>query len=149
MIEIQKIAPRADHIDLSLVKKGIRSTLERLEHPEADVTLRLTGDSEMHDLNRTYRQVNSSTDVLSFTQNVINPETGRLYLGDILISVSKVFNQASLHGHSIEKECTLLAIHGTLHLLGYDHATPEEKDEMWQMQESLLQQTLAEEDNDA
>jgi probable rRNA maturation factor len=93
--------------------------------------------------------VNSSTDVLSFTQNVINPETGRLYLGDILISVSKVFNQASLHGHSIEKECTLLAIHGTLHLLGYDHATPEEKDEMWQMQESLLQQTLAEEDNDA
>ena len=103
-----------------------------------DITLRLIDDDEMHQLNQTFRGEDKTTDVLSFNQDIQDPETGRFYLGDILISVPKAAIQAEEHAHSLEDEITLLSIHGTLHLLGYDHYTEEEKAIMWPLQDKIF-----------
>ncbi len=73
-----------------------------------------------------------------FNQDLLDPETGLTYLGDILISVPTAAKQAVGQGHSLALECAFLAIHGTLHLLGYDHYDPEEKAEMWTLQERIF-----------
>ncbi|MFL7870595.1 MAG: rRNA maturation RNase YbeY, partial [Anaerolineales bacterium] len=68
-----------------------------------------------------------------------DPETARRYLGDILISVPRAEEQARAAGHGLEAEVQLLAVHGTLHLLGYDHAEVEEKARMWKAQAEVLE----------
>ena len=77
---------------------------------------------------------------MSFNQDFQDPETGHYYLGDILISIPKAAVQAADHGHSLEDEITFLSIHGTLHLLGYDHYTEEEKAIMWPLQDKIFTQ---------
>jgi probable rRNA maturation factor len=77
--------------------------------------------------------------VLSFPAGEYDPETGSRYLGDILISTAYAARQAAQYGHSPEAETQLLVIHGVLHLLGYDHAEPEEKERMWAEQTAILQ----------
>lgn len=140
MIEIQKNLPMALKIDANLLKKAIQMTLEILAKPEMDITLRLTGDQEMRQLNQTFRGIAHTTDVLAFNQDTIDPETNRLYLGDIIISVDRARQQAQEHGHSLEQEAAFLTIHGTLHLLGYDHARPEDHREMWKIQQEIFTQ---------
>jgi probable rRNA maturation factor len=93
-------------------------------------------------LNQTFRGIARSTDVLAFNQETLDPETGRLYLGDIIISVERANQQAQEQGHSLDFEIVLLAIHGTLHLLGFDHYEPEDQREMWAIQEAIFQQLI-------
>jgi len=142
MITIQKSRSNLPEVNKKLIMLAVNKTLKNFNKVNADVTLRLTDDDEITQLNQKYRDVNSATDVLAFNQDFLDPETGRLYLGDIVISLERVINQASNHEHSLDQECAFLAIHGTLHLLGYDHYTPEEKAEMWEIQDRIFIETI-------
>jgi probable rRNA maturation factor len=138
MIEIQKYYPDYLELDTEFVEKALRLTLEHLEKFDVDLTLRLTRDPEIRQMNQTFRSLAQTTDVLAFNQDMINPETNRLYLGDIIISVDRAMQQAQEQGHSLDHEVAFLAIHGVLHLLGYDHAQPEDKKEMWGLQNEIF-----------
>ena len=129
-------------LDTKILKNAIQITLVSADEANSDVTLKITGDEEMHQLNRTYRNIDRTTDVLSFNQNYIDPETGRFYLGDIIIAFDHAQAQAEANQRPLIEECTRLAIHGTLHLLGYDHAEPGEKEIMWEKQENLLDNAM-------
>jgi probable rRNA maturation factor len=107
---------------------------------EPDLTIVLTTDEVIQQLNAQYRGFDKPTDVLSFESGEINPETGIPYLGDIVISVPTASRQAHLAGHPIQNEIQLLVIHGLLHLFGYDHDTPAKKEQMWSLQSQFLQQ---------
>lgn len=129
-------------LDQPSLRRAIRITLESTDYADADITLKITGDEEMQKLNLTYRNNNRTTDVLAFNQDYIDPETGRLYLGDIIISFDQAKAQAEKNKQPVFEECARLAIHGTLHLLGFDHAEPNEKEEMWEHQETLLSKVM-------
>ena len=92
----------------------------------------------MRELNRQFRNIDAPTDVLSFPADFSDPENGIPYLGDIIISYPSAKEQSYAGGHSIEAELQLLVVHGILHLLGHDHADPEEKADMWAAQKEIL-----------
>ncbi len=95
---------------------------------------------EIHRLNLSYRGIDRPTDVLSFP----NDDEDDKSLGDIFISVEQAKKQAEEYGHSLDREIGFLAVHGYLHLKGYDHHTPEEEKEMIQMQEDILKKAKLE-----
>ena len=115
-----------------------RAAQAALQHesqsPDVELSVVLTDNARLHELNLNYLGVDSPTDVLSFPASETDPETGSRYLGDILISVPRAQAQAEAAGHPLESEVQLLVVHGVLHLLGHDHAEPEEKDRMWKAQ---------------
>jgi probable rRNA maturation factor len=98
----------------------------RLPADEATVAVRITDDEEMRRLNRTYAGDDHATDVLSF-------EGDGAHVGDIAISWPRVVEQAQEWGHTEMDEMSVLLVHGLLHLLGWDHATPAENEEMWRL----------------
>ena len=106
---------------------------------DGDLTVVLTDDAQLHELNQDYLGIDAPTDVLSFPASETDPETARRYLGDILISFPRAEEQARAAGHALEAEAQLLVVHGTLHLLGYDHAEAEEKARMWKAQAEILE----------
>jgi len=118
-----------------------RAALAVLEHQstEGDLTIVLTDNAQLRDLNRQYLGIDAPTDVLSFPASETDPETARRYLGDIIISVPRAGEQAQAAGHTLEAEVQLLAVHGALHLLDYDHAENEEKARMWKAQAEVLE----------
>ena len=103
-----------------------------------DLSVVLTDDQQLRELNRDYLGIDAPTDVLSFPASEKDPESGEAYLGDILISVERAAQQAEAAGHPVEAELQLLVVHGVLHLLGHDHAEPEEKARMWAAQSEIL-----------
>jgi probable rRNA maturation factor len=107
---------------------------------DGDLSLVLSDDAQLHELNRQFRQVDAPTDVLSFPDGEIDPDTDQPYLGDVIISVPRAEAQATAAGHALADELQLLSVHGVLHLLGYDHADEAEKAEMWEMQALILQE---------
>ena len=143
MIQIQKSSADLPDVNLDLLQMAIGLTLEKLKRKDVDITLRLTNNNEMKMLNQTYREEEKTTDVLSFNEDFTDPETGRFYLGDIVISLDQAAEQAAGQGHGFDAECAFLAIHGTLHLLGFDHYKPEEKARMWALQDELFNEVLA------
>lgn len=122
------------------LKKAVRVTLRmaKIVPVSTEMTIYITNDDEIRELNRTYRHINTPTDVLSFESNQTNPETGKRFLGDIIISYPMAKQQALTAGHPVKVELLILVIHGTLHLLGFDHDTPEQKKEMWSQQEKIF-----------
>lgn len=110
-----------------------------IDFANADITIVLTDDRQLHELNLDYLGVDAPTDVLSFPASEMDPETGTTYLGDIILSIPRAIAQAQAGGHPVEAEAQLLVVHGTLHLLGYDHATDEEKAVMWGEQAKVLE----------
>ncbi|MEW6401045.1 MAG: rRNA maturation RNase YbeY [Chloroflexota bacterium] len=103
------------------------------------ISIILTDDEQLRELNRDYLGIDAPTDVLSFPASESDPETGARYLGDILISVSRAVEQAISAGHELAGEVQLLVVHGVLHLLGHDHAEAEEKARMWTAQAEILE----------
>lgn len=97
-------------------------------------------DEEIHEMNRTYRGVDRVTDVISFAfeDNGQMEYNGCRLLGDIYISIDQMKRQAKEYGHSEKRELSFLAVHGMLHLLGYDHMEKEEEQEMFALQELIL-----------
>ncbi len=128
-----------------LLDRAARTALEHeSESLECDLSIVLTDDARLQELNRDYLGVDAPTDVLSFPASEtdgseIDPETGVRYIGDILISVPRAQTQADAARHPLESEVQLLVVHGVLHLLGHDHAEPEEKARMWKAQAEILE----------
>lgn len=101
----------------------------------------LTDDAGIQELNRAYRGQDRPTDVLSFSQREGDPMPGEEnLLGDIVVSIERAREQADRFGHSQEREVGFLAVHGLLHLLGYDHEEPDEEAVMMQLAEDILSQ---------
>ena len=110
-----------------LVRRCCNAVLrnERFEG-SAEISVRFVNNDEIHTLNRDFRNVDSSTDVLSFPlgengEYDINNDTGAKMLGDIVISMETAFAQSKEYGHSFQREIAFLTVHSMLHLLGYDH----------------------------
>ena len=122
---------------------------------ETEVSLLLTTDEEIKEINRMQRQIDRATDVLSFPMadyetpgdfshldedaGLFHPDTGELMLGDIVISVDKVFEQAEEYGHSLLREYAFLIAHSMLHLFGYDHMEEVERKEMEMHQKKIME----------
>lgn len=123
---------------------------------EAEVSLLLTHNDEIHEMNLEHRGIDRATDVLSFpmldfdhpgdfsiideeTADVFDPESGELMLGDIVISVDKVLEQAQEYGHSPKREYAFLIAHSMLHLCGYDHMDDEERKVMEEKQRAIME----------
>lgn len=109
-----------------------------------EVSLMFTDDETIHEMNREYRGIDRPTDVLSFALE--EGEEEEIYggpeenlLGDIIISVETAVRQAEEYGHSVEREMSFLALHGMLHLLGYDHMEEEERQEMRAQEKEILE----------
>jgi probable rRNA maturation factor len=109
----------------------------------AALTVRVTGDTELRDLNRDYLGEDQPTDVLSFPSGEMDPETGRHYLGDIAVSYPRASAQARQGRHPVQAELQLLTVHGVLHLLGHDHGSPAEQARMWAAQAEILRRLRA------
>jgi probable rRNA maturation factor len=124
----------------NILDRAAKAALFQQAAPDSDLTLVLTGDTQIQVLDCTYLGKDAPTDVLSFSSYETDPETGRRYLGDIIISVPRAEAQSIAAGHSLEAELSLLVVHGVLHLLGHDHAGVEEKARMWAAQSEILTQ---------
>ena len=108
--------------------------------PEAELGVTLWDDEYLRMLNREYRNIDRPTDVLSFALNEGEEDSSdeEMLLGDIVISVDRVLSQAQEYGHSETRELAYLAIHGLMHIMGYDHEKPEDKKEMRVAEEEVL-----------
>jgi probable rRNA maturation factor len=134
------------------IHKALDKAAELHELSGGEVVISFVDDGTIQHLNKEYRNIDRPTDVLSFAMNeqgenemeiVHDEEEGQevpQMLGDIVISVPRVLDQAEEFGHSIEREICFLAVHGFLHLIGYDHGSEEEEKEMFSLQENILEQ---------
>ncbi len=127
--------------NLLLLLKEAGDLLLRLEgqSQKCEVSIILVDNSYIQELNFTYRGEDYSTDVLAFNleDEVTNLEAEKI-LGDVVISVEKAQEQARIYGHVFEREVVFLALHGILHLLGYEHDTQETEQEMLEKKELVL-----------
>ncbi len=101
----------------------------------------IVDNNKIHEINRDYRNIDKETDVISFAleddTSIINPNVR--VLGDIYISIDKAKQQAEEYGHSLKRELCFLTTHGFLHLMGYDHMIKEDEEEMFSLQEEILE----------
>jgi probable rRNA maturation factor len=122
-----------------LLQAAARAALINQNAPEGDLTILVTSDERMADLNQAHRGVAATTDVLSFPADDPLRVPGQPpYFGDIAISLRQAREQAAERGHALDAELQLLVVHGALHLLGYHHANREDKLSMWAVQEGIL-----------
>ncbi len=131
-----------------IVKKAVRTSLlyENFEQ-KCEISVSIVTEEEIQKINKTFRNVDSPTDVLSFPQLTFEEgeivqvnEKDEIILGDIIISIERAKKQSEEYGHSLEREIAFLTVHSMLHLLGYDHMQKEEEKEMFFKQEQILQQ---------
>lgn len=129
-----------EYIPGEKLQEAAQKTLQqaRLEDVPS-LSIKITGDQEIRELNSSYRGIDKATDVLSFEADYYDPDLESRYLGDIVISYPRAEEQAEKRGHPVKSELQLLVIHGVLHLLGYDHSSIEQKAEMWEIQSQILQ----------
>lgn len=138
------------------IKRLLTGALKYLGQPHNDIEMSISFVSreEIRELNRDIRNVDAVTDVLSFptvdnperkTLNFsafaldsINPETGKLNIGDVIICSDVAKEQAYSYGHSLKRELCFLALHGMLHLLGYDHMNEADEKQMFALQDEIL-----------
>ncbi len=133
-----------------LIRSAALATLQYMEFPtDVEISVMLTDNENIRTLNAAHRGIDRATDVLSFPMleydeegNIIEDctEPGDLCLGDIVISMEKAAGQAEEYGHSLRREIGFLTVHSMLHLLGYDHMTPEDEQEMLGYQKEILNQ---------
>ena len=139
MIEIEIDQEFSDQLEVGNLQTVADKVLAITEtNLQSEISLQIIQDDQMQQLNLEYMGVDAPTDVLSFPVPFENPDTGNPYLGDILISYPTAARQAEAAGHPVAEEISLLLVHGLLHLLGYDHLTPEEKTAMWDIQDTIL-----------
>lgn len=139
-----------------IVTKVIEKAVEVYNCPyETQVNVLFVDNESIHKINMEYRNIDRPTDVLSFPMvqyeecgdfsivedqpDVFDPESGELLLGDIVLSVDKIMEQAKEYGHSEKRELAFLVAHSMLHLFGFDHMEEEERLDMEKRQEELLQ----------
>lgn len=135
-VEVQLDLPAGEPF-LEVVREAAEATLAATAAPRTALTLLLTGDDALRRLNRDFLGLDEPTDVLSFPAGAAMPGM-EPYLGDVAISVPQATRQAQAAGHLLAAELQLLAVHGVLHLLGYDHLEAEDKRQMWALQAQIL-----------
>lgn len=150
-VDIEVAAPLRAQIDPETLREVVKATLRHASVSRGLVTLVISDDETVQRLNRDYRDVDEPTDVLSFPAREgeetliadlppdLQAEMG-VYWGDVIIAYPYAARQAEAYGNSVAAELRMLAVHGTLHLLGYDHDTPENEEEMWTAQRRILTQ---------
>ena len=139
--------PENLEIDVQIVdtvRKAAYKVGELYGLDNAEVSITFTDNKHIHEINREYRKVDRPTDVISFALNEgdepeIEGGAPVNVLGDIIISVEKAVEQASDYGHSVEREVAFLTVHGMLHLLGYDHIEEEDRKEMRQEEDFVME----------
>ncbi|WP_026674663.1 rRNA maturation RNase YbeY [Alkalihalobacterium bogoriense] len=146
-IDINDETEQVESVHVSLIKEVIIATLEH-EKVEGDieVSVSLVDNNTIREINKEYRNKDAVTDVISFALNdnedvelqIVGGEEVNM-LGDIIVSIPRAKEQADEYEHSFERELAFLIVHGTLHLLGYDHMTEQEEKEMFSLQEEILQ----------
>lgn len=107
-----------------------------------DLSVLLTDDAGIHVINREFRQVDKPTDVLSFPMGDVDPQTGRLLLGDMVLNVDRATAQGEDFGHGPEHELSYLTVHSVLHLLGYDHVDEGEMKRAMRAREKVIMNML-------
>ena len=145
--------PELDNIITTVIEEAI--DFQNCPY-ECEVNVSIVDNAYIHELNRESRGIDRPTDVLSFPmvdfelpgdlsvaeknpEEYFNPDTGELLLGDIIISLERAKAQAEEYGHSLKREIAFLTAHSMLHLFGYDHMTDEERIQMEEMQEEILE----------
>jgi probable rRNA maturation factor len=124
----------------SLLNYGI----EYMElNPECEISLSFVDVQEMEELHIKWMQEDGPTDVLSFPMDMPESKGDVVTLGDIVISPAVAAQQAASAGHSVEQEMYILATHGLLHILGYDHADPDEEKVMFTLQKKIVKEWAA------
>ena len=139
-------AALASGVDLDGLKALLQTSARIMQVPSDTVTVvTLTGDEHLREYNRRYRGLDEPTDVLAFgaqekprDQRFQAPPGTEHWLGDIVISLSRARRQAKAGGHPIDDEVRLLAVHGFLHLLGYDHAEPDQEARLTELTNRIL-----------
>jgi probable rRNA maturation factor len=140
-VTLQIDPPFAGRVDPDRINQAVQLTLQQIDdQTSSTVTVVITDSETIRQFNRRYRGVDTPTDVLSF-ENKPDPDFptfDRDHLGDIVIAYPIATAQAAAAGHETQAEVILLAIHGTLHLAGFDHDTPVHKEQMWTIQQQVL-----------
>ena len=137
------------------IKRVLERALKHLNQPSEllEMSLSIVSPEQIQELNKSFREVDKVTDVLSFptcdnpTRGAItvvcediNPETDLVNIGDIVICLERAKEQAKEYGHSLKRELAFLSLHGLLHLLGYDHIEEEDEKQMIALQKEILDQ---------
>ena len=108
---------------------------------DASFSVIIVDNEKIHEINKTYRGIDRPTDVISFAlEEDEDYEVKERLLGDIYISIDKVYEQAKEYNHSVKRELFFLVTHGFLHLLGYDHMKKEDEEIMFPLQEKILEE---------
>ena len=132
-----------DIVELDTVLKVLDSALKKENLDDVSFNLIIVDNEYIHELNKTYRNIDRETDVITFAledeDSIVLPSDERV-LGDIYISIDKACSQAEEYGHSLLRELSFLAVHGFYHLLGYDHMTEEDEKVMFKKQEEVLEE---------
>ena len=140
---VHVVGQAADDVPRRAIRRAARATIAQ-ERPGAalELSVALVTADEIRALNRDYRAHDVVTDVLSFAMDegllLSVPARARPYLGDLAICVERALAQAEEYGHSAEREFAFLTVHGTLHLLGYDHETEADRQRMRAAEEAIL-----------
>ncbi len=150
--EYEGLAPRGF---TRLIRRAMRAALRSEKIlPACSVSVLITDDEGIHRINREFRDVDRATDVLSFPMNnlkptvfdiaacEINPEDGRVLLGDMAVSVEHIFAQSVEYGHSVQRELSYLTVHSCLHLLGYDHMDEGEDKKLMREHEDMAMKLM-------
>lgn len=140
-------------LDLKLIERVYRGALEYFSLPDCfETELSVAEEDEIRQVNAHTRGIDSVTDVLSFPAtdftfpfvrenfDEVDPETGNVILGEIMICSARARAQAEEYGHSYERECAYLFLHGLLHLMGFDHVSDEDRAKMREAEENILNQ---------
>ncbi|MCR5107201.1 MAG: rRNA maturation RNase YbeY [Lachnospiraceae bacterium] len=139
----------------ALFERIVNTVIEAKNCPyDVSVDLLITGDDEIREINLSQRGIDRATDVLSFpmvdfdhpcdfdgineTDDVFDPDSGELILGDIVLSIDRITLQAEEYGHSLKREYAFLIVHSMLHLFGYDHLEEEDRILMEQEQKKIM-----------
>lgn len=129
--------------ELDTVEKVLYSAMDKEKLKDTSFNLIIVDNKYIHELNKTYRNIDRETDVITFAledEDSIVVGSDERILGDIYISLDKAKSQAEEYGHSLLRELSFLAVHGFYHLLGYDHMTEEDEKVMFGKQREVLEE---------
>jgi probable rRNA maturation factor len=143
-VDLQASPQFAAQVRPELFERAVRAAFSAAGQVcRGELTVVITDEKQVQALNRDYRGVDAPTNVLAFGEAheqgafVAAPDA-KPYVGDIVVSYPRAVEQAAEYEHPLDDELTILVVHGALHLLGYDHETAEDSEEMWRLQEHAL-----------
>lgn len=139
MIHIMVEPPYDTLVPAEILDRAGLAALRQAKFDEsAEFSVVIAPDEALRQLNRDFLGIDAPTDVLSFPSEEFDPDEQAQYIGDVIISYPRAEAQAQAAGHPVINELQLLVVHGTLHLLGHNHAEPDEKAVMWAAQAEIL-----------